>query len=82
MTQSAAFLHGRAEQVLADLVRHGWRTRAPYNVPAGRIPSAWHHARISGLRGAEAQALGQLARQDRIRLRALCAALRALRGLA
>lgn len=71
-------LAARHAQVLADQIRHGWRTRAPYYVPAEieALKRRITHLRWSGL---DAPACVQLARQDRIRLRALCAGLRALR---
>ena len=63
-------LSARHAQALEDQIRHGWHTRAPHHVPGGER------------RGVPRAAFEQLARQDRIRLRALCAGLRALRILA
>ncbi len=77
-----AALSARHQTVIQDQIRHGFQTRQPYDPPAGRAASSWANARRSGLSGHEIKALGALARQDRIRLRALCAALRALRYVA
>ena len=70
-------LAARHAQVLADQIRHGFLTRAPYQIPIAQ-------ARARYDRGAwplpETPALEQLARQDRIRLRALCAGLRLVRA--
>jgi hypothetical protein len=72
----------RNEQVLTDQIRHGFSTRQPYDPPAKRKASSWANARASGFDKHEIKAaLGALARQDRIRLRALCAGLRALRQI-
>lgn len=69
MTQSREFLRGRALQILEDQIRHGFLTRQPYHVPGG------------DRRGVPPAASEALARQDRIRLRALCVGLRALRSV-
>ncbi len=70
-------LAARHAQVLQDQIRHGFATRQPYgaadDVRAGRRRSgSWLD------REDHASALEQIARQDRIRIRAFCAALRAL----
>ncbi len=69
-------LPARHAQVLQDQIRHGFATRQPYKVPAAQ---RLYLEQIGALDGNRPHALGHLARQDRIRLRALCAALRALR---
>lgn len=59
-------LSARHAQALEDQIRHGFLTRCPYAAPGAER------------RGVPRAAIEQLARQDRIRLRALCAGLRAL----